>query len=276
MGDQALLIDNGNDVATRRARSSDLTPQGLVVDMLIALDEMLRVPPRITFDPCAGGGIWGQVEREIWPKTRRLGVDVRAFEEGSAKHYDGFMAGTDVSDVLHRRVATGQFPLLDEADATITNPDFSLAFERGVGRGKARVQRPSLVDDLRGLLPRCRLLALLGTSQAGQRGESRELFRDYPPDLQLRATAPAACRGGSATDSRDYSLWVWGDCSLFEHDLARALGDLPRSDWLTRNVPAVSTCGACYRWENGRPGDADLTPALLCRLRGAAQRRVRP
>lgn len=273
---QALLIDNGNDVAARRARSSDLTPQGLVVDLLIALDELLAAPPPITFDPCAGGGIWGQAERELWPGTQRLGVDVRAFEERAARHYDAFAAGVDCRSVVRCESPAIPPALVLGADAAITNPDFSLAFERGDGKGKARVPRPSLVDDISRHLPRCRLIAFLGTSQTGQRGESREVFADNPPILQLRATAPVACRGGSATDARDYSLWVWADASptIFTAGVAETLGWIPPGDWLTRNVPAVSTCGACYRWEHGRPGDSDLSPALVERLREAANRRA--
>lgn len=268
MTDQALLIDNGNDVAARRAHESDLTPQGLVVDLLIALDELLVSPPRCALDPCAGGGVWGQAERELWPETRRIGVDVRAFETPAGRHYDRFSAGVDCRDAIRCPAPS----LALDIDSAITNPAFSLAFERGDGKGKARIFRPSLLDELREHLPRCRLVAFLGTSQTGQRGEAREVFADHPPLLGLRATAPAACRGGSMTDSRDYELWVFGDPDLFV--IADALRALPAGAWLTRNVPAVSTCGACYRWEGGRPGDSDLSPALVARLHRARDRRA--
>lgn len=262
-GQVELGLDADNTDAVRRAHEADFTPQGLVVDLLVFLDDLLVAPPKVALDPCAGPGIWGQVERILWPTTTTIGVELR--RETGGRHYHRAVNGVGAIAALDGRTPLGN--VADDVDAVITNPAFKPTFERGDGKGKARVPRDSWIDIFRRRLRRLKVLALLGRSQWGQRGDGVGIIADHPPMLQLRATAAAACRGGSSVDASDYSLWIWGD--------PLALRERPSSlGWTTLNVPATSTCGAIYRWEGGRPGDADLTPALVGRLDEARRRRL--
>lgn len=212
-----------------RAHGVDLTPPGLVVDLLLALAPLCT--PSCVWDPCAGPGVWGQVGRLVWPEARFHGSDLRPEETGN-QHYDDWRSGSAL-----------ELGLPDGTDLVLTNPEFPVAFERHDGRGPTARPRESLVDFVRRRAPGC-VIALLGTSQVGQRGDAVNIWREHPPSMQLRACAPVAFRGGSSTDSRDYSLWVWG------------LGNT--TGWKTMNVPAVGVVGKAYRWEQGRPGDEPL------------------
>lgn len=264
MGEQATLLDHVDTPAVRRAHEADFSPPGLVVDLLIALDALLVSPPRAILAPCAGPGIFGQVECELWPNAERIGAELRPTETGGG-HYHRYRAGVRAEEMIRDRGLWSPGDL-EHVDAVVDNPAFKLAFERGDGKGKARVARPCLLDLLRDHMPGVRLVALLGRTQWGQRGDGRTILADHRPRVQLRATAPAACRGGSATDQDDYSLWCWGDRSLFRFGCS-TIG------WAADNVPALSTVGKCYRWEGGRPGDVPLSPALVERLHAARARR---
>lgn len=263
-GQVGLGLDVDNDPEVLREHEADFTPQGLVVDLLTYLDGLLVEPPRIAVDPCTGPGAWGQVEAELWPDSFRVGVELRRSETGGG-HYQRFVNGVGIDDALAGKAVGGRFHEdLLAADAVITNPAFKPTFERGDGRGKARVPRPCWIETFLERFRSLRVMALLGRTQFGQRGDGVGILADYPPLLQLRATAAAACRGGSGVDSSDYSLWVWGVPTAFR--CSTSFGS-----WRTFNVPARSICGAIYRWENGRPGDGPLSPGLLQTI-GAARR----
>ncbi|MCA9636779.1 MAG: hypothetical protein KC420_12190 [Myxococcales bacterium] len=266
-GQVGLGLDVEHDPEVLREHEADFTPQGLVVDLLTYLDGLLVEPPRIAVDPCAGPGAWGQVEAELWPDSFRVGVELRRSENGGG-HYQRFVNGVGIDDAIAGKGVGDRFHEdMLAADAVITNPAFKPTFERGDGRGKARVPRPCWIETFLEQFRSLRVMALLGRTQFGQRGDGVGILADHPPMLQLRATAAAACRGGSSVDSSDYSLWVWGD-PLALRERPSPLG------WATINVPATSVCGAIYRWEGGRPGDADLSPALVGRLDEARRRRL--
>lgn len=302
MGEQATLLDHADTPEVRRASQADFSPPGLVVDLVIALDRFLIAPPRAILGPCAGPGVFGQVEAELWPSTRRYGAELRPTETGGG-HYDRYRAGVRAEQVIRDRGLDEAGDL--EVDAVIDNPAFTLAYERHDGKGKKKRPRPCLLDLIREHMPDVRLVALLGRTQWGERGDGRAILADHRPALQLRATAPAACRGGSKTDSDDYSLWCWGDreifrlgpsaedlrasasrlralaelCGMGEEAMGEAADLMDRTvdesvGWTCVNVPALSTSGACYRWEGGRPGDVPLSNALVERLHEARASRA--
>lgn len=256
-------VDGDDSPETRRDHEADLTAPGLAVDLAIALDELLVEPPTAMYAPFAGSGIFGQVAAVLWPGCRRYGSDLRATETGGG-HFHRFSAGAPAEFVIRRRglLRSGD---LGEVDLVLDNPAFSRAFSRHDGSGRRRRDRECALDMLATHMPGA-VVAFLGPTQWGQRGDGPAILRDHPLAHQLRATAPAACRGGSGTDSDDYSLLVWGPRERF-----RVTG--PEGGWRCVNVPARSIIGRCYRWERGRPGDAPLSSVLRQRLDAARNHR---
>lgn len=195
------------------------------------VDQFLRVLPTLVWiptigrllDPCAGGGVFGKVAGQRMPGWERVAVEPRHEERPYLeRNYD------------HHVIARAQdysasvLDLVDPYDLVVTNPPWWCW--------------PEIFDACQPLVRARGALALLGPSTWGHSDESSEgidVFERVCPAYQLRVRGRIAFNGGSSTDNRKCSWWVW-------------LNDgVERDSWTTLTLPALPA--EARRW-SVRPG----------------------
>lgn len=263
---QPLLLTAQTHVDPARAKAFEvgLTPEPIVDQFATFLRsayfDSMRARPRIgrplaMLDPSAGAGVFGRVFGRVFPELeRRIAVEVREEEAPNlVRNYTGHLIGK-FEDVLP--ALRGLFPVPEEPDPyaddpididarngfdlIVTNPPFSMIAPDESGS--------SWLDDLIELLDEHGLLALLLPSDTFQRKEHEwpwliERAVHRVPTAVYRIPGRIAFLGGSSTDHRTYSWFVWRRARSFMH---------PQS-WQTYTLPPL--VAALKRWRT-RPGEA--------------------
>lgn len=198
MSDQ-LMIGGVEDVRERWAAfDACFTPEAVVEQGLRWLRSYIGRRSAVTFlDPCAGAGIFGKVARGVFPALASLGVEPRLEEhEHVARHYDVPFLGTAQE--------YAKLSLRRSWSLIATNPPW--------GSGQAVDNWGDIFDACWPLLDMGGVLALLGPSTWGHSDEVSEridVFERVLPAYQLRIRGRIAFNGGSSTDNRKCSWWVW-------------------------------------------------------------------
>lgn len=201
MTDQ-LQIEGVEDVRARWAAfDACFTPEAIVEQGLQwaewhSLIRVLRV-----LDPCAGAGVFGKVARRLWPDAMVVGNEPRREEhEHLLRHYSTWEHETAQE---FARVSLLTYPDL-RYELIATNPPW--------GECDAAANWGDIFDAVWPLVAECGLLMLLGPSTWGHSDESSEcarVFDAHVPAYQLRIRGRIAFNGGSGTDNRKCSWWVW-------------------------------------------------------------------
>lgn len=186
-----------------RLLNVDRTPIPVVRQILrhFAGFHCLRSPGSGILDLGCGEGAWSMVAREIWPRARIVGIEVRPEAARHAeRHCD--------------RVIIGDFRSIEAGDATrgrfdlvIGNPPFAEFID-----GRRVSLFPDLIRfGLAAIAPASDgAMVLLGLGDLGQRGAAgRAVFAETPPAEQWRIAGSLAFRGDGQGDLRCYSAWVW-------------------------------------------------------------------
>lgn len=195
--------DGGPDLERLREFDADFTPTPVVRQVLLHLRDEMGLRPRTMLDPCAGGGVFGMVAREVWPHCLRVAIEPREEElDNLLNHYDfvrrGGVESLETEHVVGWTEGIG-------FDLIVTNPAFSLW--------------PGIVDDLVPNLSRFGHLVLLGLCDVLLRGEAGlEVATRRPPSNELPIPGAIGFRGPGinpkngkpwGTDQRSYSWWDW-------------------------------------------------------------------
>lgn len=230
---------------------ADYTPEGVVVQLLLALRECRpNFRPRLALDPAAGSGVWGRAMRAVFGGELLVAaVEKRKSEaDNLARAYRWWTIGSALGEgprVLLRRAGARGF------DFSAGNPPFS-AFEDDGWADNFRERE---------LLEPGALVAFYGLSQWGQSKEAATTLKRWSPSLQLRVGGRVEHRGvgtyrwapipkkrrvpGGPThewrknggDSREYCLWVW--------DLAD-YGRKGRPRWQAEQLPILPRRHRCW------------------------------
>lgn len=184
--------------------------------------------PLKLLDCCAGGGVFGQQARIVFPTARLLGAEPRVEEvEHAARHYDEFW--TCPADELVARVSPRS------VDIVSTNPPWWCWGD--------------IFDAVWPLVRLGGLLAFLGPSSWGhsdEQSECIEIFDRVPPIAQLRVRGRIAYNGGRATDNRKCSWWV------FQKQWRAAD---PSAGWTTITLPPLDVEQRCWTVRPGTERD---------------------
>lgn len=204
------------------AHDACFTPEPVVAQGLqFLLAEGVVAKGCRVLDPCAGAGVFGKVVRRILEPTVLVGIEPRASEFPAVRRHYDVVAHAVAQSWCDASIDRQRF------DLVITNPPWWCWTE--------------IFWAAAGMLARGGVIAFLGPSSWGHSDESSEgadAFDRWTPAMQLRIRGRIAFNGGSATDNRKCSWWVWGK------------GENP-TDWMTRTLPALPVCDR--RWSI-RPG----------------------
>jgi hypothetical protein len=197
------------------------TPRSVVHQALSRLRSYVRLPKRHgrLLDPSAGAGVFGQVARAVFPCWNLVGIEPRVEERPYLEHHYDHVVCTTA-----QRFATDA-PFFD---VVASNPPWWCWGE--------------VFDAVWPLVLEGGVLAFLGPSTWGHSDEASEcvdVFERVCPAYQWRVRGRIAFNGGSGTDNRKCSWWV------FVRD------SIARTGWLTENLPALPP--EARRWTT-RPG----------------------
>lgn len=219
-----MLFDEGPDRDRWAAHDADFTPlpvirQGLsCVLRLVQYFSEESYKPVAACDPAAGAGAFGVVFRELLaPFCQTTGIEVREEERAHVeRNYDIAVIGSFESAV--HDVAL---------DLVATNPPWGTRW-------------PQIA---RAVIPRARVVALLGPTTWGHSDEPAEaldLFEQHPPWCCLRVPGRVQFRTGTnprtgtkySADNRKVAWWVWIDDAI---PLVRNVG------YVVPDMPAFAT-----------------------------------
>jgi hypothetical protein len=224
--DDQMLIAGVEDVRARWAEfDACFTPTPVARQLVERLKPMVRSNPRV-LDPCAGSGVFGMVAADLSP-CHLVAIEPRDEELLALQRWYDDVHGGNAQDVCPQLLADEQ-----EFDLIVTNPPWWCWGEI------MRHAWQLLADD--------GVLALLGPSTWGHSDESSEfvdVFDEMPPIEQWRVRGRIAFNGGSSTDNRKCSLWLW-----------RMGAAADRDGWKCINLPALPV--EARRW-TVRPGTED-------------------
>jgi hypothetical protein len=193
-----LLIGGVEDVRARwSAWEACFTPEAVVDQGLRWAEWHSLIRISTVLDPCAGAGVFGKVARRLWPEAELLAFEPRCEEsEHLQRHYDAVGLMTAQQGAVTQR---------DERfDLVTTNPPW--------GEGEETQNWGDIFDAVWPLVAERGLLMLLGPSTWGHSDETSEcarVFDEHVPAYQLRIRGRIAFNGGSSTDNRKCSWWVW-------------------------------------------------------------------
>lgn len=198
---EQLRIDGVEDVRERWAAWEACFTPPAVVDQgwrwLIA-HHPVRVPK--VLDPCAGAGVFGMVAKRLFTHVG-IGLEPRVEEkEHVCRHYDLPIPFT----VQEFATLNAGVTHPERFDFIVTNPPW--------GEGEATTNWGDIFDACWPMLAADGVLAFLGPSTWGHSDESSEcarIFDEHVPAYQLRIRGRIAFNGGSGTDNRKCSWWVW-------------------------------------------------------------------
>jgi hypothetical protein len=199
---------------------ADYTPEAVVVQLLLALQERGFGAGGRVLDPSAGSGVWGRAVRAVFGSDVHLvGVERRVSEAANlAAAYDDHAIGEALGPQARPH---GPF------DLVVTNPPFS-AFEE---------YWPTSFRD-RGLLADGAVVAFYGLTQWGQAAEAAEHLRTWSPSSCLRVGGRVGHRGDRRADAREYCLWIWDTEDGVEGGGYRR-GAKWRPGWHTEQLPVL-------------------------------------
>jgi hypothetical protein len=190
--EQGLLPGIEDERARWAEFDACFTPAPVVVQFIDTIPKLVRLPTRArTLDPSAGGGVFGKVIGEMRPDWHRTAVEPRDEEVPYLeRNYDDYYVGTA------QRFAESIVP--EPFDLAAGNPPWWCWGD--------------IFDAVWPLVIEGGALALLGPSTWGHSDESSEcidVFERVCPAYQLRVRGRIAFNGGSSTDNRKCSWWVW-------------------------------------------------------------------
>lgn len=227
---QAELAPSLPGIADERLRwalhSACFTPRAVVRQGLERIRDRLPCCPRPwVLDVGAGGGVFGQVAREVFAPELLVAVEPREEERANLlRHYDQVHTmDADEFGVFARE----HWAVFDLAPS---NPPWDLWADCWLA------QWP--------LVSPGGILAMLGPSTWGHSDEASEaidLFEAEPPTEQWRIRGRIAFNGGTAVDNRKCSWWVW----------VKGWPRDPDGAWRCLTLPMLSPADRCWRV---RPG----------------------
>lgn len=200
------------------------------------------VSPSVIVDLGAGPGGFGLVAKQLWPKARRIAVEIRESERPHLeRHYDEVIIGDVLSPEVRRRVRA------QKADLFTSNPPFDLVHEF------QDLVFPEDVDSL----------WFLRVTQ-NDAAEGYDRLDDHPPSLELQVGGrPHLRRAGSVSAAlrRQHGDHVGHRWDLYLRDATAPSSKVWAPSWWPR-LPLPRLPSALLKWTQ-RPGTEDAPPELL-------------
>lgn len=159
-----------------------LTPGPVAEQGLLVARQVLRVRPQALVDVGFGTGVFGQRAALVFPRARRLGIEVRTSEVAAARHYHDVHWGSFLEPAAMRFVRVARPSLL------VSNPPFS----------RVR-QLLELAHEL--LPPHAWILLLVRDTWGGAEADEEELRR-RPPSAEFRIPGRLRMRVGKGRSGR--------------------------------------------------------------------------
>lgn len=207
-----------HDANEAQQRETYLIPGPAAEQGLRAAQVLLGIRPRDVLDLGTGPGVLGQRAALVFPRARRIGIEVREDERSASRHYNEWIQADYMRSGFR----------CPRADLVVTNPGFSIS----VGTVEFSLDHV--------LRPGGHLL-LFARKTWGESAAAADLLLRRPPLrswlVHRRLSMSLEDEG---TDNCCHVWWVW------------RCGDPGRPDWSSRLLPPLPT--SWCEWTT-RPGD---------------------